>query len=245
MKKFRQRADNLTRIIKEEIAAATHFAAATHSIDELAAQLTAIEQKLSQAVLSVKALEEQRQGLQNELAETQRGRSDVETRRGAMETAIEEKVGEAILSVKPLAEQVQSPQNELAKAQRRRGDVEIHLAVIEQKLSEGVTSVKMLEDQRQSLQNELAEGAASPSRRRAALDRIARSSRADERFGSLGKRRPCSDPDRYRLPYQVTYLCRRLAYSNICVHYKLSYFRRCISSDTVAIGSCYSRLCIS
>jgi chromosome segregation ATPase len=151
MKQFWQRANNPTRTIKEEIAAATH------SIDELAAQLADVEQKLSEAVLSVKALEQQRQGLQNELAETQRGRSDVEKRRGAMEAAIEEKLSEAMLSVKPLEEQLQSLQTELGKSQRHRGDVEISLALIEQQLSEVVTSVKMLEDQRKGLQNDLAE----------------------------------------------------------------------------------------
>ncbi len=160
MKKFWQCADNPTRTIKEEIAAVTH------SIDELAAQLTAIEQKLSEAITSVKMLEDQRRGLQNELAEMQRRRADVETRRGAMEAAIEEKLGEAMLSVKPLEEQRQSLENELAKAQRHRGDVEIYLAVIEQKLGEAVLSVKALEEQRQGLQNELAE----MQRRRADAD---------------------------------------------------------------------------
>ena len=61
---------NPTRRIKEEIAAATDH------IDELTAQLITIEQKAGEAVASGKTLEDQRQGLQNELAEAQRHRAD-------------------------------------------------------------------------------------------------------------------------------------------------------------------------
>ncbi len=52
MKKFWQRTDTPAREIKQEIAAA-----ADH-IDELTAELAAIEQKASEAVLSIKALED-------------------------------------------------------------------------------------------------------------------------------------------------------------------------------------------
>ena len=108
------------RRIKEEIAAATDH------IDELAAQLTAIEQKAGEAVASVKTLEDQQQGLQNELAEAQRHRADAE----AHLAAIEQKLGEAVQSVKALEDQRQGLQNELAEAQRRRADAEVRLAAL-------------------------------------------------------------------------------------------------------------------
>ncbi len=169
---------NPTRRIKEEIAAATDH------IDELAAQLTAIEQKADEAVASGKTLEDQRQGLQNELAEAQRHRADAEARLAA----IEQKLGEAVQSVKTLEDQRQGLQNELAKAQRRRADVETRLAAIEQKLGE--VSVKALEDQRQGLQNELAEAQrrrADAEVRLAALLQAAERTKGSDRLENVAR----------------------------------------------------------
>ncbi len=94
----------------------------------MAAQLIAIDQKAGEALALVKTLEDQRPGLQDELAEAQRRRADVETRLAA----IEQELSEAVQSVKAVEDQRQGLQNKLAEAQHRRADAEVRLAALVQ-----------------------------------------------------------------------------------------------------------------